>query len=391
MSKLYEKLIRPMLFKVSPETAHELGINALKIGLGSKFAQDLAATRFASESFGELRRFDLTFKNPLGVAAGFDKNGVVVNQLGALGFGFVEVGTVTFNPQKGNEKPRLFRLPEDEALINRLGFNNEGTPKIVERLKNIEPNCVLGINIGKNKDVPNEDAIENYLQSFELAHEVADYIAVNVSSPNTPNLRELQKAKNLEELLRKLQKRNTELSSAAILAALGTASCRPGVSAGSQHYSRQDGGVTIPLLVKIAPDLTEAEVEAIVDIALRLDLAGIIATNTTIKRENLKTEIDETGGLSGKPLQKLSNETISKIYKYSKGKLPVIGVGGIFTAKDAFEKIACGASLIQAYTGFIYQGSAFARDINSGLVKILREKGFGRLDEAIGSKHGGNL
>jgi dihydroorotate dehydrogenase len=379
MSAIYEKLIRPVLFNLTPETAHDFGIKALRIGLSTKFAQNLAATRFASESFGELRRFGLTFKNPLGVAAGFDKNGVVVNQLGALGFGFVEVGTVTVHPQKGNEKPRLFRLPEDKALINRLGFNNEGTPKIIERLKNIEPNCVLGINIGKNKDVPNEDAIENYLQSFELAHEVADYIAVNVSSPNTPNLRELQKAENLEALLKELQKRNTELAkkrNAGILPA---------------NKSRQDVSRGVPLLVKIAPDLSEAEIEAIVDIALRLDLAGIIATNTTIKRENLKTEIDENGGLSGKPLQNLSNEIISKIYKYSKGKLPVIGVGGIFTAEDAFEKIACGASLIQAYTGFIYKGSSFARDINSGLVKILREKGFGHLDEAIGSKHGGKL
>jgi dihydroorotate dehydrogenase len=379
MSKIYEKLIRPILFRMPAEAAHEFGIDALKLGLGSKFAQDFAAARFASESFGELRRFGLTFKNPLGVAAGFDKNGVVVNQLGALGFGFVEVGTVTVHPQKGNEKPRLFRLSEDRALINRLGFNNDGAKKIVERLKKIEPNCVLGINIGKNKDVPNEEAIENYLQSFELAHEVADYIAVNVSSPNTPNLRELQKAENLEELLGELQKRNRVLSSSF---SLPNAEHKP-TEVGTQNLK--------PLLVKIAPDLSEDEIEAIVDISLRLDLAGIIATNTTIKRENLKTEIDENGGLSGKPLQNLSNEIISKIYKYSKGKLPVIGVGGIFTAEDAFEKIACGASLLQAYTGFIYKGFAFAQDINSGLSEILREKGFRHMDEAIGSKHGGNL
>lgn len=213
MSKLYEKLIRPALFNFSPETAHEFGIEALKIGLGSRLAQNLAAERFASDArLGELERFGLTFKNPLGVAAGFDKNGIVVNQLAALGFGFVEVGTVTFNPQKGNEKPRLFRLPADRALINRLGFNNEGTPRVVERLKKLRPNCILGVNIGKNKDVPNDAAIENYLKSFDLAHEVADYIAVNVSSPNTPNLRELQKAENLEELLGELQKRNEVLS-----------------------------------------------------------------------------------------------------------------------------------------------------------------------------------
>lgn len=349
----YQTIIRPLLFKMPTETAHEIGIETLKLGLSTKFARDLAAKRFASESFGELSRFNLNFKNPLGIAAGFDKNGVVVNQLAALGFGFVEVGTVTFNPQKGNEKPRLFRLPEDKALINRLGFNNEGTPRIVERLKKIQPNCVLGVNIGKNKDVPNEDAIENYLKSFDLAHQVADYIAVNVSSPNTPNLRELQKAKSLEELLSALQKRNKELSAKS-------------------------------LLVKIAPDLSESEIEAIADIALRLNLAGIIATNTTVKRENLKTKIDESGGLSGMPLQKRSNEVISRIFRYTNGKLPIIGVGGIFTAQDAFEKIACGASLLQAYTGFVYQGFAFARDINSGLAKILKEKGFENLDEAIG-------
>ena len=364
MSKTYEKLIRPLLFNLPPETAHEFGIEALKLCLSSKFAQDFAAERFVSESFGELDRFGLKFKNPLGIAAGFDKNGVVVNQLGALGFGFVEVGTVTFNPQKGNEKPRMFRLPEDNALINRLGFNNEGTLKVVERLKKIQPNCVLGVNIGKNKEVPNDAAIENYLASFNLAFEVADYIAVNVSSPNTPNLRELQKAENLEELLSELQKRNRALSNAD---------------------SRLDGGVTIPLLVKIAPDLTEFEIEAITDIAQRLNLAGIIATNTTISRENLKSNVSEAGGLSGKPLQKKSNEVIKKIYKYSNGKLPIIGVGGIFTAEDAFEKIAAGASLIQAYTGFVYHGLGFAKEINSGLARILKEKGFHNLDEAIGT------
>ncbi len=352
----YQKIFRPLFFKLPAETAHEIGIETLKIGLSAKFAQDFVAKRFADgESFGELERFGLKFKNPLGVAAGFDKNGIVVNQLAALGFGFVEVGTVTFNPQKGNEKPRLFRLSEDRALINRLGFNNEGTPHVVERLRKIKPNCVLGVNIGKNKDVPNEEAIENYLKSFDLAHEVADYIAVNVSSPNTPNLRELQKAENLEELLSELQKRNRELSAK-------------------------------PLLVKIAPDLNESEIEAIADIALRLNLAGIIATNTTVKRENLKTKIAETGGLSGKPLQKVSNEVIKQIYRYSKGKLPIIGVGGIFTAEDAFEKIACGACLIQGYTGFIYQGFAFAHHINSGLQKILKEKNFKNLDEAVGYK-----
>lgn len=359
MSKIYEKIIRPVLFSVNPETAHELGIETLQIALKSKFAQNLLAKNFAGASFGELERFNLKFKNPLGVAAGFDKNGKTVNQLAALGFGFVEVGTITFNPQQGNEKPRLFRLPEDKALINRLGFNNEGTARVVERLKQTNPACVLGVNIGKNKDVPNEEAVENYLKSFDLAFEVADYIAVNVSSPNTPNLRELQKAENLDELLSTLQKRNQELS-------------------GENKIK--------PLLVKIAPDLSEPEIEAIVGIAQKLNLAGIVATNTTVKRENLKTKIEETGGLSGAPLREKSNEVIRKIYQFSDGKLPIVGVGGIFTAADAFEKIAAGASLIQAYTGFIYQGFAFARNVNAGLREILKERGFNNLDEAVGTE-----
>ncbi|MBA3633033.1 MAG: quinone-dependent dihydroorotate dehydrogenase [Acidobacteria bacterium] len=371
---MYHNLIRPLLFRVPAETAHEFGLDMLKIGLSLEAAQSLTAKRFACESFGKLDRFGLTFKNPLGIAAGFDKNGKVVNQLSALGFGFVEVGTVTFNPQKGNPKSRLFRLPNDKALINRLGFNNEGTLRVVERLKKIQPKCVLGINIGKNKDVPNEEATQNYLKSFDLAFEVADYIAVNVSSPNTPNLRELQKAENLEELLGELQKRNSVLSSNF---SLQKPQQKP-TEVGTQNSK--------PLLVKIAPDLIDAEIEAITDIALRQNLAGIIATNTTITRENLRTKIDESGGLSGKPLQKKSNEIIKKIYRYSKGKLPIIGVGGIFIAEDAFEKITSGACLVQAYTGFIYQGLTFARDVNFGLAKILREKGFQNLDEAIGAE-----
>ena len=380
MSKIYEKIIRRALFQISPETAHEFSIESLKFGLSSKYAQDLIAERFNCENFGNIERFGLRFKSPLGIAAGFDKNGVVVNQLAALGFGFTEVGTVTFNPQKGNEKPRLFRLPEDGALINRLGFNNEGTPKVVERLKKINPNCVLGVNIGKNKDVPNEEAIENYLQSFDLAYEVADYIAVNVSSPNTPNLRELQKAEHLEELLGELQARNRVLSAAFRRKTAGENHRKS-----SETKNEVEAQFSKPLLVKIAPDLSEAEIEAIVNISQKLNLAGIIATNTTVKREHLKTEIDENGGLSGKPLRKKSTEVISKIYKYSKGKLPIIGVGGIFTAEDAYEKISAGACLVQAYTGFVYQGFTFARDINHGLSEILKRKGFESLDEAVGA------
>lgn len=361
MSFLWEKLVRPVLFRLDAETAHEIGINALAKGLARPFATRSDFPELSTERFG------LKFDNPLGIAAGFDKNGIAVNELASLGFGFVEVGTVTFEPQTGNERPRMFRLPEDKALINRLGFNNQGAKGVATRLAKIDRTCVVGVNIGKNKSVPNEEAVENYLKSFDLVHPVADYIAINISSPNTPNLRELQKSENLEELLSALQKRNREIS--------GEPS-----KGGTQNLK--------PILVKIAPDLAESEIEAAVDICQRYEIAGIIATNTTISREGLKTKDPASfgaGGLSGKPLAKKSNEVISTIFRYSKGKLPIIGVGGIFTAEDAFEKIASGASLLQAYTGFVYGGPSFASSVNEGLAEILKKKGFDRLDDAIRS------
>ena len=353
MAKLWEKLIRPVMFGIDAERAHDLGIEALKLGGASLFRQSAEFQGLA------INRFGLSFASPLGVAAGFDKNGVVVDQLASLGFGFVEVGTVTFEPQPGNPKPRLFRLPADQALINRLGFNNDGAAVIADRLRKIGRRCVVGVNIGKNKGVPIEDATDNYLRCFDLIHPVADYIAVNISSPNTPNLRELQQAESLGELIGALQTRNSELGKK-------------------------------PLLVKIAPDLTEAEIEQAVDVCIRNDVSGIIATNTTITRDGLRTaNVEEigAGGLSGKPLTKRSTDVIALIYKYSNGKLPIVGVGGVFTAEDAFDKIVAGASLIQAYTGFVYGGPTFAGDLNAGLAAIIRESGFANIDEAIGSKH----
>jgi len=354
-SSFYRTVLRPALFSLSAETAHEIGIRALRLGLPS-FIQNSHSLAFDREILG-IERFGLKFANPIGIAAGFDKNGVVVNQLASLGFGFVEVGTVTYKPQPGNPKPRMFRLPKDNALINRLGFNNEGAVAVAERLKKLDRRCIVGVNIGRNKDVPNEEAKENYLRCFEIVHGVADYVAVNVSSPNTPNLRELQRADGLEELVSSLKRRNVELGEK-------------------------------PLLVKIAPDLTEGEIETIVDIALRFEVSGIIATNTTILRKGLKSEGFEqigNGGLSGMPLAKRSNEVISTIFRHSKGAVPIIGVGGVFTAEDAFAKIAAGASLIQAYTGFVYGGPSFARDVNVGLTSILKERGFLTIDEAVGS------
>lgn len=357
MPEIYKSLIRPLMFRLNAETAHEIGIESLRVGLATEAAREIARLRYRVDSFPDLKRFGLSFPNPLGVAAGFDKNGTVVNQLASLGFGFVEVGTVTLRPQKGNERPRLFRLPQQRALVNRLGFNNEGATAVADRLRRLQRSCVVGVNIGRNKDVANEEAVENYLATLEIVHDVADYVTVNISSPNTPNLRELQRADNLDELLGALQKRNRELGPK-------------------------------PLLVKIAPDITESEIADAVDISKTHAVAGIIATNTTTTRPGLSTsEVERVGagGLSGGPLHSLSTQVISKLYRASDGTIPVVGVGGIFTAEDAFEKIAAGASLLQAYTGFVYGGPGFARDINQGLAKILEKRGFGCLDDAVGS------
>lgn len=359
MSQIYEKIVQRLLFRLPAEAAHEIGLESLRVGLGTAAARNAAAMRFSTEAFGKLVRFGLTFSGPLGMAAGFDKNCRVADQLCALGFGSVEVGTVTLEPQPGNAKPRLFRLPDDKALVNRLGFNNDGAVAIAKRLAKLDRRCVVGVNIGKNKNVPVEAATENYVRCFELVQPQADYVAVNVSSPNTPELRKLQQAENLEALLGALQKRNHEMGRK-------------------------------PLLLKIAPDLAEGEIEAIVAICAAYKIDAIIATNTTINRDKLSTPAEELaaigqGGLSGRPLAARSNDVISTIYRKSGGKLPIIGVGGIFTAEDAFRKIAAGACLLQAYTGFVYEGPGFARDINRGLAALLKSKGFASLDEAVGS------
>src|SRR5437763_3701206 len=361
----YRSIARPFLFRLEPETAHELALRTLKVALGSEAARAAAARRFGREPFGALARFGLTFKNPLGLAAGFDKNGVAIKQLAALGFGFIEVGTVTQHAQTGNARPRLFRLPADRALVNRQGFNNRGAAAFAARLKAEDrPSCVLGINIGKSRVVDVADAVPDYLASFELVYPHADYIAVNVSSPNTPNLRELQRADALDALLDALQRRNRELA--------------------AEHARRP-----MPLLVKIAPDLDERELELIVDVALRAQLAGLIATNTTTSRAALRTPARVVagygaGGLSGAPLARRATEVIATLYRLARGALKIIGVGGIFNAEDAWAKICAGASLVQLYTGFVYQGPNIANEINEGLAKILVREGFASLDEAVG-------
>jgi len=345
---------------------HEFALSALSVALGTSAARRLATRQLGRETFGKLKRFGLEFRNPIGLAAGFDKNGTAAQALAALGFGFIEVGSVTSEPQPGNPRPRLCRLPRDRALINRAGFNNCGAAQLAENIRRRRPDCVLGVNIGKSRSVAIEDAIPDYLKSFEAVYDIADYIAINVSSPNTPNLRELQRPELLAGLLKSLQQRNAELA---------------------LRHSHQPK----PLLLKIAPDLSESEIESIVEIAASFKVVGLIATNTTINREGLQTSHAEIesfgeGGLSGAPLGQRSNEVIALIYRLSRGQLPIIGVGGVFDAADAWEKICAGASLIQLYTGFIYEGPSVARRINEGLAEIVRHEGFRTLDEAVGCR-----
>ena len=301
----------------------------------------------------------MTFANPVGLAAGLDKNGVALQPLAALGFGFIEAGTVTYHPQPGNPRPRLFRLREDEALINRAGFNNDGAAAFARRVEQHRPACVLGVSIGKSKITPLENATEDYLASFELVYKVADYLAVNVSSPNTPQLRELQQSQQLTSLLSALQQRNRELQQ------------------------------PLPLLVKLSPDLERSELETIVEVVERLGIDGIIATNTTVSRDNLRTDAQRVaacgeGGLSGKPIKTRSTKMIADLYQLTGGRIPLIGVGGIFTAEDAWEKITAGASLVQLYTGFIYRGPNIAREINEGLATILAREGLKSISDAVG-------
>jgi dihydroorotate dehydrogenase len=362
---LYRSLLRPLLFRLPPETAHELALNSLSFA--PNLTKALLGDRLKRSPFGKLRRFGLTFSNPIGLAAGFDKDGIALESLAALGFGFIEAGTVTHHPQPGNERPRLFRLPLDKALINRAGFNNQGAAAFAERVKNKKPDCILGVSIGKSKVVALEDAVADYLKSFEAVYPIADYVAVNVSSPNTPRLRELQQAEQLNELLRALQQRNRELS------------------------RQLDGRGVLPLLVKLSPDLDRDQLENIVAVARSNEVAGIIATNTTTIRAPLKTRDEEVqacgeGGLSGAPLRSRSRKMIATLYNLTGGTIPLVGVGGIFNAEDAWEMISAGASLLQVYTGFIYEGPAIAKRINEDLRRIIAGQGFVSLDEAVGSQ-----
>ena len=297
---------------------------------------------FRNNKYLEREVFGIKFPNPVGLAAGFDKNAEIYKQMHDHGFGFIEIGTVTPKPQDGNPKKRIFRLVNDDAIINRLGFNNDGVDQIVNRLKkNI--NVIIGGNIGKNKDTPNEKAADDYLICFQKLYDHVDYFAVNVSSPNTPHLRDLQNTEGLRSILIPLIDENKKR-------------------------------LNKPILLKISPDLDNSDVLSIVDLIQELKIDGIITTNTTLSREKLKSDNklkSQKGGLSGAPLRNRSTEVISLIHKYSKGNVPIIGVGGIMSADDALEKLNAGASLIQVYTGFIYNGPSFIYKINREIIKSL--------------------
>jgi len=343
-------LTKPLLFQLDPETAHTLGNRLLEA------IQDTPIERMVADNYTvvdprlHVDAFGQSFANPVGVAAGFDKNATVPNGLAALGFGHVEVGGVTAEPQAGNPRPRLFRLAEDEALINRMGFNNDGADLIGERLETTECRVPIGVNIGKSKSAPNEEAEDDYLYTFERVESGGDYFVVNVSSPNTPGLRELQQRDRLESILGSLR----------------------------------DAGAD-PLLVKFSPDLTEAALEDALEVVDDLDLDGVIATNTTTNRETfLRSEhASEEGGLSGKPIEAEATETIRFIAERT--EKPIVGVGGVTDATGAYAKIRAGASLVQLYTGLVYEGPSIAREINRGLLELLERDGFDSIEDAVGA------
>jgi len=371
---IYQVAIRPLLFnlvKTDPEWLHQQTIRSLSWlsqtdvrPPASWVNQRLQQSLCLHDKGLEQNLFGLNFPNPVGLAAGFDKDGVAANIWSSLGFGFAELGTVTFHAQPGNPRPRLFRLPLDKAALNRMGFNNKGAAAMAARLTQekyeLTQSIPIGINLGKSKITPLEVAAEDYLNSFRLLKELGDYFVVNVSSPNTPGLRSLQDASMLSAILDLLQQEN--------------------------HSQK-------PIFVKIAPDLEWEAIADIISLAKTYQLAGIIATNTTIRRDGLKTQVidqtgkspkEEAGGISGEPLRDRSTEVIRFIWQQTQGQMPIIGVGGIFSSEDAWEKIIAGASLIQVYTGWIYEGPLMVRQILTGLLSKLEQNGLNTISEAVG-------
>ena len=338
------KLLRNILFNFDAEAVHHFSMNALKTLCGNDTMRQLLAKQFQLKHDSLNRQvFGLPFENPVGLGAGFDKNALYLEEMETLGFGFVEIGTVTPLPQAGNEKPRLFRLPKDGAIINRMGFNNDGVKVVADRLRANKRKIIVGGNIGKNKATPNEVAWKDYETCFLGLFDCVDYFVVNVSSPNTPGLRELQEKESLRKILSHLQD----------------------INQGRMNPK--------PLLLKIAPDLTVGQLDDIADLAKEVKLSGLVATNTTIDRSNLLTDVTEidkigSGGLSGLPLKEKSTQIVKYLHKQTGGNIPIIASGGIFSGADAKEKMDAGAALVQVWTGFIYEGPAIVKRICEGLI-----------------------
>ncbi|MFC6592502.1 quinone-dependent dihydroorotate dehydrogenase [Deinococcus lacus] len=354
----YRSLIKPLLFRLDAEDAHHLTLGAL--ALASQVPGLPLARRITAPASPALRQtlWGRDFASPVGLAAGLDKNGQAVPAFGALGFGFLEVGTVTPLPQSGNERPRLFRLPEDSALINRMGFNNAGTQALEARLQGPRL-CPVWVNIGKNKVTPNEAAAQDYCACVRALYSVADGFVVNVSSPNTPGLRALQAAGELQAL----------------------------VTAVMDEVERQRVRTArrLPVLVKLAPDLHPDDFAASIEAVIQAGASGLIVSNTTLSREGLRSKRrTEAGGLSGLPLRQRSTELVRDAYRLSRGRVPLVGVGGIFGPQDAYEKIRAGASLVEVYSGLIYRGPALPWEIHTGLEQRLRQDGFRTVREAVG-------
>jgi dihydroorotate dehydrogenase len=351
------RLVRSLLFLFDPERVHTLAVALLRFLGWRPLARRLRPRRRPSL---EVKAMGLEFEHPLGLAAGFDKGEVVAPGLFALGFSHVEIGTVTPRPQPGNPRPRLFRLPEERALINRMGFNNGGAEACARRLAALSPADrpgVIGVNVGRNKATPNEAAEADYLACIDLLHPWADYLVVNISSPNTPGLRELQQRDALERLLAACAARARSLP------------------------------VPKPLLVKLAPDLSDEALDDAVDVALGVGVAGIVATNTTVERPGAVAahpRAGEAGGLSGAPLAPLALRALRRVYARAGGRVPIVGVGGVFSAEDAYARIRSGATLVQAYTGYIYGGPRFAPAVLRGLPDLLKRDGFSHISDAIG-------
>lgn len=353
------KAFRPILFRMDAENAHHFVLSALERlpSVGSLMTQSISRYDSLSQTL-----WGISFRHPIGLAAGLDKNAQAVDGFFKVGCAFVEVGTVTPKPQPGNDRPRLFRLIEDEALINRMGFNNEGAVKMLERLKNRTPFGPVGVNLGKNKWTDNDKATLDYTFLVQTLAQVADYFVINVSSPNTPGLRDLQSTRELIPLVE------------AVLSERDSAKVNPKT------------GMKIPVLVKLAPDLADEALHELAGRLCEVGIDGIIATNTTITRDGLKSSRHvETGGLSGKPLQKRSTDVVRLVRQATAGRVPIVASGGVFTAEDAYEKIRAGASLVQVYTALIYHGPAVFHSIVTGLAERLRRDGFQNITEAVAS------